>query len=194
RKRRVLRAAFHLTAYLLAIWGLASTFLLLRPFSSHSPTLDPTHDVYRPWTLPPLLNHCYCGTSVPEALSLNCTYDTLATAWLPAYCRDPDLTAEFDQSGPGANGSWPYFADENGTIPIPVSKLGFQKTFWASRQWHITHCIFYWMKYTRMRTTGVVMEERFDAMIHVRHCAGMLLKTGKDSGALIEVPVMMNSS
>lgn len=48
---------------------------------------------------------CYCGTSSAEAKSMGCKYDSLAAAWLPEHCRDDELTAEFDHSGDGPNGT-----------------------------------------------------------------------------------------
>ncbi|OQE26035.1 hypothetical protein PENFLA_c007G08929 [Penicillium flavigenum] len=69
------------------------------------------------------MNLCDCGRNVEEALSKHCVYDSLATAWLPPHCRDDELTAEFDQSGPSPDGSWPYYADANGTIPIEKAEV-----------------------------------------------------------------------
>ncbi|KAH6648218.1 hypothetical protein BKA67DRAFT_540026 [Truncatella angustata] len=47
---------------------------------------------------------CNYGNSVAEARSMGCVYDSLATAWLPQYCRDIELTAEFERSGHGPTG------------------------------------------------------------------------------------------
>ncbi|KAK5657145.1 hypothetical protein OQA88_3202 [Cercophora sp. LCS_1] len=194
---------FHGVVYMFAIGGLATLLLQLVHFSLLSrdpPPSSPTPDVYRPSTLPTGLSICDCGSSVQEALSLGCIYDTLATAWLPPACRDDALTAQFDRAGPGEDGAWSYFADEAGAIPLTIADVAAlggteNNTFWASRTWHMTHCIFYWQKYWRMRRTGAVMEERFDSLAHVKHCGELLLnphppKTDK----LLEVPVMMNSS
>lgn len=55
--------------------------------------------------LSPAHRGCYCGTSSTEAKSMGCKYDSLAAAWLPEHCRDDELTAEFDRSGDGPNGT-----------------------------------------------------------------------------------------
>ncbi|KAI1158666.1 hypothetical protein F5B18DRAFT_640225 [Nemania serpens] len=181
---------------LLACWGFLSLCLL------------PTHwlvfrgppelDVYRPQTLPHGLNDCYCGVTIDEAKSLNCIYDALSTAWLPPYCRDDELTEDFDRAGPGANGSWEYFADSNGTVLLSLHEVGLLGetggTFWVSRDWHIAHCLFYWQKYYRMRTTNVIMEKRFDSLHHIRHCTGLTRNPVPHGFFLIEVPVQMNST
>ena len=49
---------------------------------------------------------CNCGESVKEAISHGCKYDSLAAAWLPDWCRDDELLAEFEKLGPNADGSW----------------------------------------------------------------------------------------
>jgi hypothetical protein len=69
---------------------------------------------------------CWCGTTDEQAIAMGCHYDHLAVDWLPDSCIDKDLVIEFDASGPGADGSWPYFdvgnsteaADASGFVPI----------------------------------------------------------------------------
>lgn len=176
-----------------ATWGFASMCSrLFRPFWHPS-----IRDVYRPETLPSELNLCDCGQTVMEAVSRDCTYDSLATAWLPPYCRDEELTVEFDKAGPGPGGEWEYFADENGTQPLGKEEIAILGetggSFWSSRDWHIAHCVFYWQKYRRMEQTGAVMERRFDGIHHVKHCSQLIRNPVPDYFFLIEVPVMMNS-
>jgi hypothetical protein len=52
----------------------------------------------------PNLNHCDCGLDLGTAEAHGYIYDHLATAWLPAHCRDDELTANFDCAGPGVMG------------------------------------------------------------------------------------------
>ncbi|RAK98813.1 uncharacterized protein BO80DRAFT_325380, partial [Aspergillus ibericus CBS 121593] len=186
--------------YLLAAWGLISLVSHILPFT---PNLQPTShspvpDVYRPETLPAGLTICDCGNTIDEALHLNCIYDSLATAWLPPHCRDAELTAQFDQAGPGPNGEWSYYLDENGTIPLTNSEIALLGetggSFWSTREWHIAHCVFYWQKYYRMRDTGTVMEARFGSLSHVEHCSRLIMSPVPDHFFLLSVPVMMNSS
>ncbi|KAK4225627.1 hypothetical protein QBC38DRAFT_546632 [Podospora fimiseda] len=190
-----------LTIHLFAIWGLFSLLNQIYNLLLSNPKPIPqSPDVYHPSTLPPSLSPiCYCGTNPTEALTLyNCTYDTLSTAWLPPHCRDEHLTLEFDRSGPGPNGSWPYFADSEGNVSLSIKEIsllgGTNKKFWAERRWHVVHCLFYWQKLWRMRNTGKVMEERFDSYDHIKHCVRLILNPVPEGRVLIEVPVKMNSS
>ncbi|KAI0149863.1 hypothetical protein F4776DRAFT_603600 [Hypoxylon sp. NC0597] len=207
---------FKLLTHALAFWGLVSLGLQVSEvFSTNPSSVYPPRasalsfsprqqknaykiDGYRPDTLPVGLNLCDCGRTIREALLRDCVYDTLSTAWLPPYCRDDKLTAEFDQAGPGPEGAWEYFADKEGKTPLnrtQVAALGeIGGSFWASRDWHIAHCLFYWQKYYRMRDTGIVLEKRFDSLHHVKHCGRLIRNPMPDHFFLIEVPVMMNSS
>lgn len=192
-KKNLLDAAIYVIVLLLAIWGCISICLEIY----HAVRPVNIADVYRPATLERDRNLCDCGNSVREALSKHCIYDSMATAWLPPYCRDDELTAEFEASGPGINGSWPYFADANGTTPISKAQIAAlgdgEQIFWSSRDWHVAHCLFYWEKYVRMRDTGAVMERRFDRIAHTRHCRRLALKAMPNHNLLIAVPVRLNS-
>ena len=189
--------AGNIMKWLLTTWGLISlcwyAFRTIVP-----PQLPSIPDVYRPSTLNPGLRLCDCGNTISQALSQNCAYDSLSTAWLPPHCRDDALTTEFDRAGPGPEGQWSYFADGNGTLLLTKAEIAMLGetggSFWSSRDWHIAHCVFYWQKYKRMEVTGVVMEERFDSLKHVRHCSRLIMAERPDYFFLIEVPVRMNGS
>lgn len=194
---RLLSATFRIAVLFFAIVGVLATLLTIVHAASPSWRPFRQSDVYRPETLKPGLNACLCGNTAEEALSLGCIYDSLATTWLPKECRDDELTDRFDRAGPG--GHWDYYLDENGTIPIAskseIAALGPKGgSFWASRDWHIAHCAYYWQKYKRMGQTGTIMEERFDSLHHVEHCGTLILKEKPGYFFLIEVPVRMNGS
>ncbi|KAJ3497294.1 hypothetical protein NLG97_g2018 [Lecanicillium saksenae] len=201
--RNLLRIIIHAVVMLLAFWGAFSMSIsLLQPHKIRQwldfPSRSQSPNPYYPETLPQGLNICDCGKTTREALSRDCVYDSLAAAWLPPYCRDAELTSEFEVSGPGREGQWPYYADEAGTIPITIPEIAalgeISGTFWALREWHVAHCLFYWQKYTRMRDTGIIMEQRFDHIAHVRHCQSMALKPKPTHSVLVEVDVVMNST
>ncbi|KAF2107809.1 hypothetical protein BDV96DRAFT_588217 [Lophiotrema nucula] len=179
-----------ISLYILAAYGILSLL------TQTSTLLSPPIDVYRPHSLPPSYNLCTCGPTLSSALSRGCVYDSLAAAWLPPHCRDTSLTTTFEASGPHADGSWPYYLDANGTLPLSVGEIaamGEKARFWASREWHVAHCLWYWEKYVRMRDTGVVMERRFDGVAHVRHCRRLVMRRGWKGAVLVEVKVVMSS-
>jgi hypothetical protein len=93
----IFRAVFQVTIWSLAFIGLATMLretLMLRLGTASASEVKSVS--------------CSCGENVAEAISKGCKYDLLASAWLPAQCRDDELSAEFDRAGPGLNGEWTY--------------------------------------------------------------------------------------
>lgn len=91
---------------------------------------------------------CDCGRNTAEARSLGCKYDSLAAAWLPEHCHDDELTAEFERSGDGPNGTWTYWADTRHTQVLTLDEIAAiadkpEKRFHMSKHWHVVHCIFF---------------------------------------------------
>ncbi|ATY63566.1 hypothetical protein A9K55_007810 [Cordyceps militaris] len=123
---------------------------------------------------------CNCGTSVAQAVRLGCQYDTLAAAWLPPHCRDDELTALFDRSGDGPNGTWTYWSDVHHSTEIAVKDIGAladdprHGRFYATYRWHMVHCFFYWRKAIRSQALGITLEDRFNTEKHAIHCSKML--------------------
>ncbi|KAI1090899.1 hypothetical protein F5B19DRAFT_503454 [Rostrohypoxylon terebratum] len=125
-------------------------------------------------TLPP----CYCGTSTAEALAMGCKYDSLATSWLPAHCRDDELTALFDHAGNGPNGEWLYHTSNASSsrllsleeVAYLADKSDPEREAWSILEWHNMHCFYTLVKQLRgkakMEYTGFT-----DATTHAEHCA-----------------------
>ncbi|KAF7592074.1 hypothetical protein BBP40_000740 [Aspergillus hancockii] len=152
---------------LLALWGLFSI----------------AHSIFLATRGNPPPKHCYCGNSTAEAISLGCKFDSLAAAWLPTYCRDEELTTEFEKAGPGPNGSWTYFADDYHKIPMTIEEVAAladnqSAKVMMTREWHVVHCLFYWRKQFRVRlreAEGGIVEPSFDSEEHITHCVMVIL-------------------
>jgi hypothetical protein len=130
-----------------------------------------------------MISDCSCGSTIEEALAMNCTFDVWAEAWVPPKCQDKFLKEKFNVAGPGINGSWPYFLDREGTQPVSLDELETMlgRTIYTSRGWHVAHCLFYWIKEWRARELGRKMEETYFSMYHVQHCVTYILEThGED--------------
>ncbi|KAI1124149.1 hypothetical protein F5Y10DRAFT_280412 [Nemania abortiva] len=140
----------------------------------------------------PPRDSCYCGDSIAEAYTLGCEYDTLASAWLPQHCIDKELTAEFDRSGDGPNGTWQYWADYSHQRELTLNQLaGLAEVpgavYFTSSRWHVVHCIFYWRKQMRLPQTGVTLEPRYNHEGHAKHC-GMIFQhpnLGSQAGVVL---------
>lgn len=146
----------------------------------------------RPWnrtaaTEPAAFVSCDCGNSTAEARALGCKYDSLAAAWLPAHCRDDELTAEFERSGPGPEGQWTYWRDGGHTDEVGLEEIAqmaddTSARFHMTGHWHVIHCIFYWRKEHRARVGGkMVVEGRSFSEKHSKHCGNIFLDPGRDT-------------
>lgn len=167
--RRYFAILKDVTVYALAIWGVWSLF-------SRSIDLRRLNHSY----LTTSSLGCSCGDSIDEALSLGCKFDALSMAWLPEHCRDDELTAEFDTTGKGPGGTWLYYADTAHTIEVNVAEVAAMgndpsKRVHMDKDWHQTHCFFYWLKLHRSRFNGKIVEPRSDTEGHIRHC-GMVFR------------------
>lgn len=183
----------------LAVWGYISLSLIAASFL-HSKGNDGEKDWATMTTMATRTateSSCDCGETIEEAESKNCIFDALASAWLPPKCRDDHLTAEFNRSGPGDRGAWPYYADENGTIPMTMdemAQLGGKKVYWYSiREWHVYHCNFYWRKYFRIKDTNALMEKRYGGLHHIRHCNDVFLDKRPIDSIAVHAWVVLNS-
>ncbi|KAK6066894.1 hypothetical protein SCUP234_11650 [Seiridium cupressi] len=160
---------------------------------------------------------CNCGDTLDEALKNDCVYDSLAAAWLPPHCRSEALSLEFESSGPNPpdawGNTWPYWADANKTKPLTledVSRLPMAgpdqpSHFFATYQWHIMHCVFYWRKMwdSAQRTKGIfttageseplLVEKRYDTLMHINHCKQMFLKRNSLDAIATEAGVALHS-
>ncbi|KAJ4856803.1 hypothetical protein T069G_10171 [Trichoderma breve] len=121
---------------------------------------------------------CNCGSSIAEALTLDCKYDSLSTSWLPPHCRDDEMTSLFEKSGPGPNGQWNYYASNLNTskvftieeMALMAEKPDSERQAWATIEWHDKHCFFTLLKQVRgrakMQYTGFP-----SGTAHAEHCA-----------------------
>ena len=125
---------------------------------------------------------CDCGNSIKEAISRGCKYDELATAWLPAHCRDEELTAEFEKAGDNPAGGWIHWRYPNSTGVLSREEVESyaddwdHARFYSTGRWHVVHCLFYWRKQFRAGFTGVIVEPRFNSMEHIHHCERTLMR------------------
>ncbi|KAI0592929.1 hypothetical protein F4775DRAFT_56571 [Biscogniauxia sp. FL1348] len=146
---------------------------------------------------------CNCGETVEEARANGCIYDSLAAAWLPPHCRSAAITEDFESVGPNEpdrwGNTWSYWADKNKTQPMTLEEVsmipetarhGGQMYFYSTHDWHVKHCIYYWRKMweSSRRARGfpgsageageLVIEKRYDTLMHIEHCMAMLVKQG----------------
>ncbi|KAE8345160.1 hypothetical protein BDV24DRAFT_171095 [Aspergillus arachidicola] len=140
---------------------------------------------------------CNCGETVEEAIANSCKYDSIAAAWLPPACRNDELLAQFETSGPNPDGSWMYYADKNKTRTLSLEELSMlPKTgshFFTTHQWHLVHCAYYWKKMFLAAEMGTVIEARYNNLAHINHCEMMFLKRDALDTIVTEAGVSLHS-
>ncbi|KAJ9191080.1 hypothetical protein DTO164E3_8996 [Paecilomyces variotii] len=140
---------------------------------------------------------CNCGDTIVEALSNNCKYDSIAAAWLPPACRNDDLIAKFEKSGPNPDGSWPYYADKNKTKTMTLHEVAMLPEtgghFFTTHHWHLVHCAYYWKKMFLAPEKGTTIEHRYNNLAHLDHCEMMFLKRDPLDKIVTEAGVALHS-
>ncbi|KAF4837620.1 hypothetical protein CGCSCA4_v011774 [Colletotrichum siamense] len=162
---------------------------------------------------------CNCGETIEEASSNGCVFDSLAAAWLPPHCRSAKLTAEFESLGPNepdtAGNTWGYWHDQNQTHPMTLEEVsqlpeaarrGQHARFFTTHEWHLVHCIFYWRKMWEATRCArgvdgascgedgmLVIEKRYDTLMHIHHCMTMMLMRDPLDSIAAEAGVALHS-
>lgn len=134
--------------------------------------------------------NCDCGESISTAISMGCKYDSLSVAWLPAHCRDDELSREFEQLGPGPNGTWLYWpgSDRQHKQVLNLSEVAAladdeqNNMVRTSADWHFHHCFFYWRKLHRAGLSGKIVEPDYNHEEHIRHCGIVFEERGTKNG------------
>ncbi|WEW55742.1 hypothetical protein PRK78_001175 [Emydomyces testavorans] len=175
-----LRTLRNLSILLLALWGLGDlAYRISTTIRSHKP------------------RSCNCGDTIAQALANNCKYDSIAAAWLPPACRDDDLIAQFERSGPNPDGSWGYYADVNKTRTLSLKEVSLLPNsgghFFTTHQWHVVHCAYYWKKMYLAPKKGITIEQRYDNLMHINHCEMMFLKRDPLDKIVTEAGVSLHS-
>lgn len=117
------------------------------------------------------VDYLTCGTSLAEAKSRGCVYDTLDNAWIPGQCRDDFSITEYE-----LDGSWFPYADENRTQPLSKDELGDREFYYTSLRDHIVHCAALWRRQFRAWTEGwTYLDDVLVDPVHTMHCSKYLV-------------------
>ena len=140
---------------------------------------------HRTWThlrAPNPTPSCYCGTTPSEAIRRGCGYDHILGAWIPPHCQDRELSKIYDEMGRTENHSWVYYdyPDRKRQLThLQVSMLAGIGSEMGSvsvtEDWHMSHCLYLWLRLSRKDFTGTVMTERDSDSDHAMHCVKVIL-------------------
>jgi hypothetical protein len=121
--------------------------------------------------------HTYgCGSSVTEAKSLGCIFDTMSFIWVHPACYDRELTTEFETAR-----DWKWYTEYHGEsgngelISMDDIRTG-EFDAWVPWEFHTVHCTFQWRKMHRALMGGLPLDSYLAAYNHTIHCEMMLQK------------------
>ncbi|KAA8651035.1 uncharacterized protein ATNIH1004_003728 [Aspergillus tanneri] len=147
----------------------------ISPLISHNSSIN-SPPAYQPMRKRP------CGQAAHEARAAGCKFDVLRAAWLPRECSDDELHAVAISDAP-----WQFYRNTSafvyrqghwwptGDEMVPISgyeELSEQRHIaWASRRYHIAHCMYTWKMMARAVESGRRMDSTLRAFHHISHCA-----------------------
>ena len=143
-----------------------------------------------------------CGSSLTEALALNCTFDQLSTSWLPRSCprggNDAFISRGFEDIGQPTTG-WPYYRDSSGQEPLSLTELSHLTNpgdkYWTTNGEHLAHCAFSFIRIAEALDSGSRTDWMVGKLGHNIHCAKIMLEAAMKSpgidkiGSFAEVPL-----
>ncbi|CZT03571.1 uncharacterized protein RAG0_10291 [Rhynchosporium agropyri] len=130
-----------------------------------------------------------CGHTPTEAVAQGCIFDVMTTSWQHPDCYDEDLNAEIM----ALHAPWPFYwssgpPNERPTAPemlhlIPLEELGFYEgTFWATKEYHVWHCIYAWRQMHRAVEKGRKLDGFLRNYEHTAHCGRLIINATDHSG------------
>jgi hypothetical protein len=141
-----------------------------------------------------------CGWTADEARAAGCTFDIMTSTWLPDECYDDDISSAFRTHGP-----WEFYTNSSDfeftpTIRwpsadqltlLPDEKAASEQRFvWATRRYHLTHCIFLLRRLHRLVDGGKRLDSALEDYHHSKHCGDMIEKS-LDGGGSIPMDLVM---
>ncbi|MCJ1442762.1 MAG: hypothetical protein MMC23_003259 [Stictis urceolatum] len=133
------------------------------------------------------VHHCGPGY-VEEAKKLGCTWDVLASSWVPQRCIDHELSSEFRDAG-----DWHYYEDKAGTNELTEDELQYRvgpnMTYFTTLRWHRTYCSYQWRKMHRAIKSGRKMESELANYDNTLDCGEVFLREGELDELLAEISV-----
>jgi hypothetical protein len=179
--------------------GLTAVYILLRGQVTNSQTTLPgqalavsTNPPHPGSPLPYVPHERPCGLTAEEARAAGCTFDIMTATWLPDECYDDEITSAFRAHGP-----WEFYTNTSDfeftptirwpsenqlTLLSDEKSVGEQRFAWATRRYHLTHCIFLLRRLHRLVDGGKRLDSESWDYHHSKHCGDMIEKSLDGNG------------
>ena len=113
-----------------------------------------------------------CGSTVSEAIALDCRFDELADLWLPRRC-----TQKYEEEYLRTNNGGPflYWLDPEGKhVVANRSQYAGVATYYSTIRDHLRHCEYNLYRFADSLTTGELVGHDSEFGPHMHHCAEIL--------------------
>lgn len=123
-----------------------------------------------------------CGSSPHTALERGCRFDLMGFTWKPRECFDGELMEQFMQEK-----HWQWSLNSNGTELLSRGDIetGVYELGWTTWEYHLTHCLYMWMKLRRDIIFNRPRDQSVMDLDHSLHCAEKLLTPGINNSAWV---------
>ncbi|GJC88619.1 hypothetical protein ColLi_11457 [Colletotrichum liriopes] len=115
-----------------------------------------------------------CSNDLEKARGRGCIFDPMMYNWVQKPCYNRDLSDRYFGAG-----NWTFFADAEGTQPIPESTIrqGNAITVWVTGDFHHSHCAYILHKRLLAEDAGsIAMDTKSRSVAHTEHCFKWLSK------------------
>jgi len=113
-----------------------------------------------------------CGSTVSEAIALDCRFDELADLWLPRKCSQK-YEEEYLRTNNG--GPFLYWLDPEGKhVVTNRSQYAGGATYYSTTRDHLRHCEYNLYRFADSLTTGELVGHHNEFGPHMHHCAEIL--------------------
>jgi len=143
-----------------------------------------------------------CHPADNDTAPKDCIFDEMLNGWVPPACYNSLLAHEALRNDTllalhGGAGPFPWWRDENHTVPLPGSELeahvlstdGALKAY-TWEKWHVAHCLYVWrlsreiiQKIADGSSGEVWVDERVLEEEHVYHCNNVIANQDHRVGA-----------
>lgn len=115
-----------------------------------------------------------CSNNPEKARQKGCVFDPMMYNWVQEACYKRELSDRYL-----VDGNWTFFADAEGTQPIPESTIrqGDTITAWVTGDFHHSHCAYILHKRLVAEEAGsIAMDTKSRSVAHTEHCFKWLSK------------------
>ncbi|OTB00952.1 hypothetical protein M426DRAFT_26061 [Hypoxylon sp. CI-4A] len=116
----------------------------------------------------------HCGSTIAEAKSLGCVFDSMSWAWQRPECYHAELVEDFL-----SRMDWKLYYTNETVESKEASREAWERgdyvTLYVDKAWHFFHCMYSWRKFHEAFQKKMPMDNDIAMFGHTMHCDGVFL-------------------